>query len=476
MTWTGASSGQWMTAGNWSSDTVPQAGDDLVFPTGAKNFNVVNNFPANTQFNTVTIEAPSYSLTGNPIDLVSGLLATYSGVSNDAINTDLENGIVGVSAGGTLNLVGAISGSAGLSLSGGGTLGLSGTNNYTGTTVVGSSTLLVRGTIGAVEDSDGVLGGNGTVGNVTSVGGSISPGNGGSPTVLYTGSLSLDANSTFVTELDGGSPGNGVSGYDQVVASGPVALGGATLNATLASGYIPTVGAQYTIVSNTSGSLSGTFAGLAQGATDVISGYSFSVSYTGGSGENVVLTALPFPTTITVTASTQTSTYGQSVILTADVSGSHGFAAGQVAFFDGNPTAGGSLLGIANLGSGDQAGMTTTKLDVAGSPHFIYAVYGPSASSDYSGSTTTVPASVTITPAYDHRFAHGDGGEDVRRHNRRHGLKRQLRALRRVKRRRGEYRRRLSLLRHERRGHRQNGLGQRSVAHRRRRGQLRAGQ
>ena len=265
MTWTGASSGQWMTAGNWSSDTVPQADDDLVFPAGTTNLNVVNNFPANTQFNTVTIEAPSYSLTGNPINLVSGIAATYSGVSNDAINTDLENGIVGVSAGGTLNLVGTISGSAGLSLSGGGTLGLSGTNNYTGTTVVGSSTLLVRGTIGEVEDSGGVLGGNGSVGNVTSVGGSISPGRAGSPSVLKTGSLSLDANSTFVTELDGNSPGNGVNGYSQVVASGPVALGGATLNATLASGYVPTVGTQYTIVSNTSGSISGTFAGLPEG-------------------------------------------------------------------------------------------------------------------------------------------------------------------------------------------------------------------
>ena len=150
MTWTGTTSGQWMTAGNWSSDTVPQSGDDLVFPAGANTLNVVNNFPANTQFNTVTIQAPSYSLTGNPINLVSGIQATYSGVSNDAINTELENGIVGVSPGGTLNLEGAISGSAGLSLSGGGTLGLSGTNNFTGTTVVGSSTLLLRGTIGAV--------------------------------------------------------------------------------------------------------------------------------------------------------------------------------------------------------------------------------------------------------------------------------------------------------------------------------------
>ena len=400
MTWTGAVSGGWMTAGNWSSDTVPQANDDLVFPAGSANLNVVNNFPANTQFNSITIQAQNYSLTGSPIDVVSGINATYSsGGSNDAINTDLENGVVGVSAGATLNLEGVISGSDGLSLSGGGTLGLSGTNNYTGTTVVGSSTLLVTSTIGAVQDSDGVVGGNGTVGNVTSVGGTISPGHTGSPSVLNTGSLSLDANSTFMTELDGSSPGNGVSGFDQVVASGPVVLGGASLNVTLASGYIPTVGAQYTIISNSSGSISGTFAGLPEGGTDAISGYSFQVTYKGGSGDNVVLTALPFATTTTISASAQSSTYGQPVTFTADVLGTQGFTAGQVAFFDGDPAAGGSLLGTSNVGQGDQAALTTTELDVVGSPHQVYAEYVPSASSVYGGSTTTQPATVTITPA-----------------------------------------------------------------------------
>ncbi len=48
MTWTGATNGDWMTAGNWSGDTVPQAGDDLVFPATSSNFKVVNDFPANT--------------------------------------------------------------------------------------------------------------------------------------------------------------------------------------------------------------------------------------------------------------------------------------------------------------------------------------------------------------------------------------------------------------------------------------------
>ncbi len=400
MTWTGTTNGGWMTASNWSSDTVPQAGDDLVFPANSSNSNVVNDFPANMQFNSITIEAAGYSLTGSAVDLVAGLSATYSsGVSNDAIDTDLESGNVAVSAGGTLNLEGAISGSAGLNLSGGGTLDLSGTTNYTGSTVVASSTLLNDGTIGAVNDNAGVLGGDGTVGDVTSVGGTISPGDGGSPVVLNTGSLTLDNNSTFATELDGTSPGNGSTGYDQVVASGPVTLGGATLDVTVGSNYVQTVGAQYTIISNASGSITGTFANLPEGSTDVISGYDFQVSYKGGSGADVVLTALPFPTTTSISTSTQSSTYGQAVTFTAVVSGSQDDAPGQVAFFDGNPSSGGTQVGVVAVGAGDQATFTISSLDVGGSPHQVYAEYLPSSSSDYGSSTTTQAASVSISPA-----------------------------------------------------------------------------
>jgi MBG domain (YGX type)/YDG domain/Bacterial Ig-like domain (group 3) len=402
MTWTGATNGDWMTAGNWSSDTVPQAGDDLVFPPAptSSNFVVVNNFPANTQFNSITIEASTYSLSGNPIDVATEVAATYSsGSSNDAIATDLIGGTVSVATGGTLNMEGAISGSAGLSLSGGGTFDLSGTNTYSGQTLVSDATLLVDGTTGTVLDS-GVLGGDGTVGNVSSVGGTISPGDGGSPVVLNTGILNLDSNSSFVTELDGTSPGNGATGYDQVVASGTVSLGGATLDATLGTNYVPTVGSQYTIISNTSGPISGTFAGLTEGSTVVISGFDFSISYKGGSSsEDVVLTALPFPTTTSISATASTSTYGQSVAFTADVSGSQNNAFGQVAFFDGNPASGGTQLGVVALSSGDQASFATTSLNVTGSPHQIYAEYLPSASSEYGTSTTTQPVSVTITPA-----------------------------------------------------------------------------
>ena len=95
------------------------------------------------------------------------------------------------------------------------------------------------------------------------------------------GSVTLDSGSTFVAILDGTTPGNGTTGYNQLIASGTqtgsmVALGGATLDATIEPGYVPSVGDQLTIILNSTGSpISGIFAGLPEGGLDTISGALF---------------------------------------------------------------------------------------------------------------------------------------------------------------------------------------------------------
>ncbi len=92
-------------------------------------------------------------------------------------------------------------------------------------------------------------------------------------------------------QLDGTAAG---SGYDQVVMStGIVSLGSVTLSLTF--GYAPTINDAYTIIDNQgSNAVSGTFSGLAQGATTVVSyngvPYDCQVSYTGGTGNDVVIT------------------------------------------------------------------------------------------------------------------------------------------------------------------------------------------
>jgi hypothetical protein len=215
-----------------------------------------------------------------------------------------------------------------------------------------------------------VLGGVGTVGAVTSSGGTISPGD--SPGVLNTGSLTLNSSSTFLAELDGTKPGDGTTGYDQIVASGPVNLGGVTLGATLSAtvggGYAPHGGDQVTIVQNNSGSpITGTFANLPEGSDLNISGSVFQISYLGGpAGDNVVLTALTTATTTTVTSSPNPAVVGQSVTFTARVSSAVGTPTGTVIFLvNGTPIGAIPLVPLDSTTA--QATLTTASLGLGAS-------------------------------------------------------------------------------------------------------------
>jgi hypothetical protein len=412
-TWTGlGTDSNWMTADNWSGDTAPVSGDDLVFPAGVTNLSPVNNFPANTSFNSITIAAPNYSVSGNGVIVSSSIDTTYSPGTSSASEIDLgpSASIISVASGGTLDLTLSSSTSATqLDVSGGGTLDLMGTSSYTGTTTINSpttgsmTTLLVDNTIGEVENFESVLGGNGTVGAVTNVGATVSPGHSPSPGVLTTGSLTLDSNSTFDAVLDGTSPGNGSTGYSQVDASGAVALGGATLDATLGSTYSPTPGDALTIIDNTSDSpVTGIFAGDPEGGAVMVGGDLFRITYQGGTSpdnDNVVLTAVSYTSSVAITTSSSSISYGQSVTLMATVTGSDGGTpTGTVAFYDGNPADGGTELGNPVALSGGVA-TDSVSLNASSSAQSIYADYIPDPTTDtYAGSTSTTPALVTVTP------------------------------------------------------------------------------
>jgi hypothetical protein len=411
--WTGGGTDDnWMTAGNWMSGVIPSAGDDLDFPSTATNLTSNNNFPGNTTFNSITIGDAGYTLTGNTLNLTTGVSATYaSGTSTDKIDTILMSTAAPftVDPGATLEFQGVLSNgssvTAGVDVTGGGTLDLQGVNKYTGTTTVASgTTLLVDGTIAAVQ-ANGVLGGNGSVGAVTSVGGTISPGDLAPGVLTANGAVSLDSGSTFTTDIDGTSPGNGSTGYSQLVTSATgdaVSLGGATLDATVGSGYTSAVGNQLTIIKNNSGSaVSGIFAGLAEGGADTISGTLFRISYLGttGTGQDVVLSQVSSTSTTTLSPITSPATYGQTVSLTATVTGNAGAPTGTVEFFDGSPTTGGTEITSAPVLSTGTATATTSTLSVSGSPHQIYALYIPTPTSFVYAGSTSAPDSVTVNPA-----------------------------------------------------------------------------
>ena len=144
------------------------------------------------------------------------------------------------------------------------------------TFIVTEGTLVVNGDIrtttgGNVQVNGGTLKGVGTVRDVTLNGGTIAPGN--SPGILNVTSLTLNSSSIYQQQIAGATAG---SQYDQLIATGAVTLGNATLN-TLPT-YTPADGTVFTII--TAGSVLGTFNGLANGDTFTAAGMVFRINYT----------------------------------------------------------------------------------------------------------------------------------------------------------------------------------------------------
>ncbi len=216
---------------------------------------------------------------------------------------------------------GAVSGSGStLTKSGTGTVTLSGPNTYTGATAVNAGYLQVNGSLssssGVTVAGGGTLEGDGTVGTTT-INGSLAP---GAPAELTTGPLSFGNPSYYDVALDGTTAG---SGYGQTVvttASGVNLTNHPVLDLRL--GFTPAAGAQFIIIRQTGGgSVTGNFNGLAQGTIITAGSQSFQISYTGGSGHDVVLTAQSSPSVTTTPPVSQSVAAGQTATFTAAING-----------------------------------------------------------------------------------------------------------------------------------------------------------
>jgi autotransporter-associated beta strand protein len=177
-----------------------------------------------------------------------------------------------------------------------GTFTLSGANTYTGPTIVSAGKLIINGSItSAVTVNGGTLSGSGSVRGVSvNSGGTLSPGN--SPGILeVAGNLALTLGATYLVDLDGAAVG---TQYDQANVGGAVSLGSATLALTVSLKLAP--GTIFNIISNDlTDPVTGIFAGLPEGATFAQGGQTFVISYQGGDGNDVVLTAVvPEPATL----------------------------------------------------------------------------------------------------------------------------------------------------------------------------------
>ena len=186
---------------------------------------------------------------------------------------------------------------------GAGTLTLNGANTHTGTTAVEAGTLVVNGSLGGETQvsSTGKLSGTGTTGIVRASGGTVAPGS-GSPGTLRTGNVTLDGSSTFALQF--ASPANA----SQLAVTGTVTLNG-DVELALAPGFTPATASTFVVIANDGTDPIETFGGttffsiagnqLSEGETFTAGGASWTISYVGGTGNDVTLTMAPATVTAT---------------------------------------------------------------------------------------------------------------------------------------------------------------------------------
>jgi autotransporter-associated beta strand protein len=240
----------------------------------------------------------------------SGNLFTVSGAT---LGLGEDNTLVVNGTGNTL--ISAVTDGAGMGSSiikdGSGTLTLTAPNAYSGgTTVIGGGTLLVNNTVGSgtgdgdvtVTGAGTTLGGTGIISErvTVNIGANLAPGNGGHTTsVLTVGAVTLSPGANFLVDINGTTPG---TGYDRLIqtAGGNNTFVITNSNLVVTVGTTLSVGQTFLIGQRTAGgAINGQFL---QGSTVTGSdGSVFAISYTGGNGNDIVLTvvtaAVPEPST-----------------------------------------------------------------------------------------------------------------------------------------------------------------------------------
>lgn len=366
LNWNGSTSKVWSVAANWTPNAVPQNGDSLTigFAAGI----TTNDLPASNVYNSVVV-GNGASVAGNLVRVSSQISGTFSAPVQAMGNVAAVDGITSQFGafdvnGFDVSIVSAIFNGA---VTGAGTLRAAGRlafnadSTFSGT-VVSSGSTEVNANVGAASfQSDGQLSGKGRAGPVTSTGtvtAGASPGGSGTggidiTGVLTTGDLALTPNgptpiADFIADLTNSS-------YDQLRVIGSVTIQSATLQIRAATPIPP--GQSFVIIDDDGGdAVAGTFAGAAEGsALQSNNGTaSFRITYHGGDGNDVVLTALQQPTSVTLGHSPNASITGQPVMLTATVTGSGPVPAGTVSFLDDA----GHVLATATLNGAGQATAT----------------------------------------------------------------------------------------------------------------------
>lgn len=356
-TWTGTHTGSG-TGGIFlngpSSINVGAAGTTLNFPTDQLNVTggaSIGGSGTLTNQGAIKFNAPATTFAMSGVWNNSGTLQFQSGTANlnSATINNLSNGtmeFVGASAINGASGVNSISMAGQLIKSSTGTTNIavpitisgnidsqSGNLDFTSTVSQVSGTNAINGTLTAPSYSleGGTLKGSGTiVGSLTAESGTIvAPGN--SPGILNTGDFVLNVGAILESEISGLGANPGTD-YDQVNVTGTVTLAG-TLDA-IRWDYFG-AGQEFIIINNDGvDPVVGTFDGLPEGSPVAIDGINvFTISYSGGDGNDVVLT----------------SEFG---LLVADNTNDSGAGSLREAILSANANVGADIIGLSFSGLG----------------------------------------------------------------------------------------------------------------------------
>jgi uncharacterized repeat protein (TIGR01451 family) len=298
----------------------------------------------------INLNAPSLSISGN-------------------IAVENSHGVVtlGVSSATASIVSGVISGAGGFNTGRTGAIDLTAANTYTGTTSVSQGTLTIDGSLaspaavlvggglvaatlsgsgtiagpvtdntlgtvagaltiqGSVSMNGGTFSGTGTVvGPMTVFSGTVSP---GSPIgAINTGAISFTGGS-YAVDINGNTPGNGPTNYDQILSTGDVNLAGVSLRPTLR--YTPAIGDTFTVL-QTTGNITGQFT---QGSSILLGTRRYLISY----NPHSVVLGLSADLSVNV-AAPAVITAGTNVLYTITVSNNGPTDATNVVVTDSLPT------------------------------------------------------------------------------------------------------------------------------------------
>jgi fibronectin-binding autotransporter adhesin len=270
---------------------------------GTQTFTAVNTFTGGTTLitGTVCFNSGSLGTTGNITFGANSTLQWASGNTQDIssrlhmdgndVRAVLDVGANAVTFASSLDDGGTVT------KLGTGTLTLNGLANSTEAVYVDGGTLAVNGVLSAVSSTYGVqvndgatLAGSGTIlGTIFALsgGGILSPGgdNVGMLTVTDAAGYGLvlaSSTSTFRVDINGNTP----SDYDRISVNGPVWISGTLV---VDGTYAPTPGSSITIIHNDgTDPVAGSF--FTNGNSVLVGGVLMSILYSGGDGNDVVLT------------------------------------------------------------------------------------------------------------------------------------------------------------------------------------------